>query len=112
MLKVIKFGGSSMADAAHFEKIKKIVDSDPSRKVVIVSAAGKRNKEDHKVTDLLYLCYAHIKYGVSAEPVWEQIKKKYLDIRDECGLKTNLEPDFDALWDKMQKGIEEDELVS
>ena len=112
MLKVVKFGGSSMADAAHFEKIKNIVNSDPSRKIVVVSAAGKKNKEDHKVTDLLYLCYAHIKYGVDARPVFDQIEKKYLDIRNELGLKTDIEKDFEDLWKKIRSGIEEDELVS
>lgn len=56
MLKVLKFGGSSMADAHQFAKVKAIVDSDPSRRVVVVSAAGKRSRDDHKLTDLLYLC--------------------------------------------------------
>ena len=65
MLKVLKFGGSSMADAHQFAKVKAIVDSDPSRRVVVVSAAGKRSRDDHKLTDLLYLCYAHLQYGVS-----------------------------------------------
>ena len=60
MLKVVKFGGSSMADARQFAKVKAIVESDPSRQVVVVSASGKRFKEDHKLTDLLYLCHAHI----------------------------------------------------
>ena len=60
MLKVLKFGGSSMADAHQFAKVKAIVDSDPSRRVVVVSAAGKRSRDDHKLTDLLYLCYAHL----------------------------------------------------
>lgn len=101
-----------MANARQFAKIKAIIEADPSRRVVVVSAAGKSNREDHKVTDLLYLCHAHIKYGVSAEPIWAQIKAKYLAIRDECGLKTDLEPDFDAIWQKMQTGIDEDELVS
>ena len=60
MLKVAKFGGSSMADAGQYQKVRDILLSDPSRRVVIVSAAGKRHKDDHKITDLLYLCHAHI----------------------------------------------------
>ena len=63
MLKVLKFGGSSLADAAQFAKVKHIVESDPSRRVVVVSAPGKRFSEDHKITDLLYLCAAHIEYA-------------------------------------------------
>ena len=66
MLKVVKFGGSSLADAAQFEKVRQIVTADPARRVVVVSAPGKRFSADHKITDLLYLCYAHLQYGVSA----------------------------------------------
>ena len=58
MLKVVKFGGSSMADAKQFAKVRSIVQADPARRVVVVSAAGKRSPDDHKLTDLLYLCYA------------------------------------------------------
>ena len=52
-VKVVKFGGSSMADAGQYRKIRDILLSDPERRVVIVSAAGKRFKDDHKITDLL-----------------------------------------------------------
>ncbi|MDY2720044.1 MAG: aspartate kinase, partial [Candidatus Faecousia sp.] len=67
MLKVVKFGGSSMADAVQYQKVRAIVRSDEARRVVVVSAAGKRFSEDHKLTDLLYLCHAHLKYGVSCD---------------------------------------------
>ena len=56
MFKVLKFGGSSMADASQYQKVKEIVLAESSRKVVIVSAAGKRFSGDNKITDLLYLC--------------------------------------------------------
>lgn len=112
MLKVLKFGGSSMADATQFEKVKSIVQADPSRKVVIVSAAGKRFSDDHKLTDLLYLCHAHLKYGVACDSVFDMIRSRYMEIRDELGLKTDLESEFDALRKKMDKGISQDELVS
>lgn len=112
MLKVAKFGGSSMADAAQIRKVCAIIRVDEARKIIVVSAAGKRSKDDHKITDLLYLCYAHIKYGVSCMDVFEQVKQRYLDIRDELGLDTPLEAEFDALWERMQHGIGEDELVS
>ena len=112
MLKVLKFGGSSMADAKQFEKVKSIVQADPSRKVVVVSAAGKRFSDDHKLTDLLYLCHAHLKYGVACDSVFDMIRSRYMEIRDELGLKTDLESGFDALRKKMDKGISQDELVS
>ena len=53
MIKIAKFGGSSVADAEHFKKIKAIVDADPARRFVVVSACGRRFKGDTKVTDLL-----------------------------------------------------------
>ncbi len=111
MLKVLKFGGSSMADAKQFEKVKSIVQADPARRVVIVSAAGKRFSDDHKLTDLLYLCYAHLKYGVSCDSVFNMIRSRYIEIRDDLGLKTDLETEFDALRKKMDAGISQDELA-
>ena len=112
MLKVLKFGGSSMADARQFEKVQSIVQADPARRVVIVSAAGKRFSDDHKLTDLLYLCHAHLKYGVSCDNVFDMIRSRYMEIRDDLGLQTDLETEFDALRRKMDKGISQDELVS
>lgn len=112
MLKVLKFGGSSMADARQFEKVKSIVQADPARRVVIVSAAGKRFSDDHKLTDLLYLCHAHLKYGVSCDNVFDMIRSRYMEIRDDLGLQTDLETEFEDLRRKMDKGISQDELVS
>ena len=112
MLKVLKFGGSSLADAHQFAKVKSIVDADPARRVIIVSAPGKRFKDDHKITDLLYLCAAHIKYGVSCEDIFQMIRDRYAEIIHECSLKLDLTKDFDELWSKMQSGISTDELAS
>ena len=113
MLKVAKFGGSSMADAGQFRKVRDIVMSDPDRKVVIVSAAGRRYGGDHKLTDLLYLCYAHIQYGVDCTSVFEMITSRYLQVRDELGLNLNLESEFELLKKKLDsKEISQDELVS
>lgn len=112
MLKVLKFGGSSMADATQFAKVKAIVEADESRRVVVVSAAGKRFKDDHKLTDLLYLCHAHLRYGVSCDTVYQMIVDRYTSIRDELGLSTDLEGAFATLRQRMDSGISEDELVS
>ena len=79
MQKVVKFGGSSLANATQFKKVKNIVESDAARNVVVVSALGKRNKEDHKITDLLYLTAAHLKYSVDAMSVFNIIKERYQD---------------------------------
>ena len=85
MIKIAKFGGSSVADAVHFKKIKAIVDADPARRFVVVSACGRRFKGDTKVTDLLYLVNAHVKYHVSCEELLEDIGQRYFDIADEPG---------------------------
>ncbi len=112
MLKVLKFGGSSMADAVQYAKVKAIVNADPSRRVVVVSAAGKRTKDDNKITDLLYLCHAHLQYNVACDGIYDLICSRYLEIRDKLGLKTDLEGEFAALRKKMDEGISQDELVS
>ncbi len=113
MLKVLKFGGSSMADAKQYEKVRSIVQSDPSRRVVVVSAAGKRFKDDHKITDLLYLCHAHMKYGVDCGGIFQMIRDRYLSIRQDLGLATDLEPELDELERKLKSGaISVDELAS
>ena len=111
-MKVLKFGGSSMASAGQYAKVKAIVEADPSRTVVVVSAAGKRTPEDHKVTDLLYLCHAHMKYGVSCDSVFGMIAKRYLEIRDELGLKTDLEGALDKIRSDMENGLSEAALAS
>ena len=74
MQKVVKFGGSSLADSNQFKKVKSIIESDESRKIVVVSALGKRNKQDYKITDLLYLTAAHLKYGVDEQQVFSIVK--------------------------------------
>ena len=113
MLKIAKFGGSSMADAGQYKKIRDILFSDPTRRVVVVSAAGKRDKNDHKITDLLYLCHAHTQYGVDCTGVFEMITSRYLEIRDELNIQLDLETEFAALKKRLDaKSVTQDELVS
>ena len=113
MLKVTKFGGSSMADAGQYQKVKDIVLSDPARKVVVVSAAGKRFSGDHKITDLLYLSHAHTQYGVDCSPIFDMISARYIEIRDELGLDLDLETEFAELKTRLNaKKVSQDELVS
>ena len=113
MLKVTKFGGSSMADAGQYRKIRDIVTADRGRRVVVVSAAGKRCKDDHKITDLLYLCHAHTQYGVDCDRIFEMISSRYIEIRNELELKVDLETEFAELKKRLDaKAISADELVS
>ena len=113
MLKVTKFGGSSMADAGQFRKVRDIVLADPQRRVVIVSAAGKRFSGDHKLTDLLYLCHAHTQYGVPCDPIFDLITSRYIEVRDELQLELDLESEFAELKKRLDaKAVSQDELVS
>ena len=112
-MKVVKFGGSSMADAGQYRKIRDILLSDPERRIVIVSAAGKRFKADHKITDLLYLCHAHTQYGVDCSAVYEMIASRYLEIRDDLGITLDLESEFADLKKRLDAGqVSQDELAS
>ena len=113
MLKIAKFGGSSMADAGQYQKIRDILQSDPTRQVVVVSAAGKRDKNDHKITDLLYLCHAHIQYGVDCTHIFEQITDRYLQIRNDLNIDLDLEQEFADLKKRLDsKSVTADELAS
>ncbi len=112
MIKVAKFGGSSVANAEQFRKVKKIIESDPDRKFVVSSACGKESSEDHKVTDLLFLCEAHVRFGVSYEPIFEQIETKYKRIKKELGLKLDLDKEFASIRSVMKRGMSTDYLVS
>ncbi|MCQ2454098.1 MAG: aspartate kinase [Clostridia bacterium] len=112
MLKVAKFGGSSLAGPEQFRQVKKIIEADPARMCVVVSAAGKRYKKDSKVTDLLYLTHAHISYGVSHEDIFSLIEQRYYEIRDVLGLKYDLESEFKRLRSELTSDIPVDYLVS
>ena len=112
-MKVVKFGGSSMADAGQYRKIRDILLADPERKVVVVSAAGKRFKDDHKITDLLYLCHAHTQYGVDCSSIFEMISSRYIEIRNELGIDLDLETEFAALKQRLDnKELNADEMAS
>lgn len=112
MVVVVKFGGSSMANASQFQKVKNIVNSNENRKIVVVSAAGKRNSEDTKLTDLLYLLHAHLKYQVSYSNVMKMIEDRFYDIKNELNLKYDLDAELNDLKSKLNKNTNQDFLVS
>lgn len=112
MIKVIKFGGSSVASSEMFGKIKDIVESDKKRKIVVVSALGKRKSGDAKITDLLYLLKAHRKFNVDYTPVLDKIKERYLGVRDELGLSVDLESEFDVIENNVKADCNEEYIVS
>lgn len=112
MLVVTKFGGSSLSCATQFEKVKNIVLSDPKRKIVVVSALGKRNSSDTKITDLLYILHAHLKYSVPYQDIWEMIESRFLGVRDELGIDYPIDEDLNKLHNELNKNISQDYLVS
>ena len=111
-LNVAKFGGSSVAGPEQFKKVKAIVEADPDRRVVVSSAAGKRHSGDHKLTDLLYLCHAHLTYGVSCADILHTIEQRFYEIRDSLGLQYDAEKDLAVLRARLSKDMSVDELVS
>ena len=112
MITVAKFGGSSVANSTQFKKVKDIVFENPNCKFIITSACGKESHEDHKITDLLYLCEAHIKYGVSYENIFELIENKYYSIKKDLNLKIDLETEFKKIKEQLSNGCSTDYLVS
>ncbi len=83
---VCKFGGSSVAEAKQIMKVKSIVDADPDRQIVIVSAPGKRNKDDEKVTDMLYNCNSMVQQGHSCRELFKKVANRYTSILNELGM--------------------------
>ncbi|MEE0830492.1 MAG: aspartate kinase [Longicatena sp.] len=112
MLKITKFGGSSVANAQQFAKVKAIIEADPARRFVVVSASGRENKKDNKVTDLLYLIEAHLKYSVDHMPLFELIKERFISIKNDLNLSFPIEDELASLEKELNKSINIDYLVS
>ncbi len=97
MVKVVKFGGSSLASAEQFEKVGKIIRAEEERKYVVPSAPGKRNSGDTKVTDMLYACYALADSGKPYKNELDKIKERYDEIIKGLGLKLDLSGEFETI---------------
>ena len=97
MVKVTKFGGSSLASAEQFRKVADIIMSDPARKYVVPSAPGKRFAEDVKVTDMLYACYKAAVKGQDFDAKFDAIKERYNGIISELGMDLSLEKEYEAI---------------
>ena len=97
MVKVVKFGGSSLADAEQFKKVAAIIKSDEARRFVVASAPGKRYDEDIKVTDMLYSCYKLVKENKDIDEAFKLIEDRYNGIIKDLGLDFWLQPEFDRI---------------
>lgn len=94
MKKVVKFGGSSLANAEQFQKVGDIIRSDESRRYVVPSAPGKRFSADTKVTDLLYTCYGKAEAGEDFTDILTEIKGRFYEIIKGLNLDLSLEEEF------------------
>ena len=111
-MKVAKFGGSSLADAAQFKKVREILLSDADRHIVVPSAPGKRSAADIKVTDLFYECNRLAASGSDFEQAFHTIRERYHSIADELGLKVDLDAYLDEVSRNIQLGAGADYAAS
>lgn len=107
-----KFGGSSLADAGQFRKVKAILEMDPDRRYVVPSAPGRRFKDDDKVTDLLYRCYHLRESGEDYQDTFDLIAARYMDIAEELGLKCDLGEALDTVNENIAAGANADYIAS
>ena len=112
MVKVVKFGGSSLASAEQFMKVGSIIRADETRKYVVPSAPGKRNSKDTKVTDMLYACYALAEAGEDFRVQLMKIKERYDSIINGLQLKTSLDEEFKTISAKFKEKAGSDYAAS
>ncbi|NLJ58304.1 MAG: aspartate kinase [Tissierellia bacterium] len=112
MIKVAKFGGTSLADSQQFKKVHSIVKNSDERKYIVVSAPGKRFTDDNKITDLLYLTHAHVRYSVPYGSVLKIVEDRFKLIKEELNLKIDLDYEFKIIREELDNKCDEDYIVS
>ena len=110
--KTVKFGGSSLADANQFRKVKEIITSDPARRYVVPSAPGKRFSDDIKITDLLYTCQKLASAGENFFAPLDKIRNRYLEIAKELDLKFDPTDELDRIAFRLKEGATKDYAAS
>ena len=112
MVKAVKFGGSSLASAEQFKKVKNIILSEEERKFVVPSAPGKRFSDDIKVTDLLYRCHGEAKVGMDFTHTLDTIKSRYEEIIKGLDLDLSLDDEIAVIAENLKKGTSIDYIAS
>ena len=107
-----KFGGSSVADASQFRKVRDIILADPRRRVIVVSAPGKRNMAEAKITDLLYLCHETAAANTDLSAPFNLLRDRFLEIEKELGLKTRLAGELEKFRRQIVEGATRDFVAS
>jgi aspartate kinase len=103
MAKVVKFGGSSLADANQFRKVAEIIRADKHRRYIVPSAPGKRFGADVKVTDMLYACYDAVSDGKNAMKEFRPIAERFDEIISDLGLTINLDNEYETIISNFKK---------
>jgi aspartate kinase len=109
---VAKFGGSSLADAAQFQKAATIAESEPERRFIVPSAPGRSKTHDHKITDLLYLCHSHVAQSLPFDDVFGHVAERYKRIVSEVGVKLDLGPKLREVRTRIKGGASSDYAAS
>ena len=111
-VKVVKFGGSSVADVIQIRKTKEIIEADGDRRYIIVSAPGKRFDEDNKVTDLLYLCHTHMEHNLPYDQLLQVIQDRFMSTAVNLGAKIDFSGDFKEISDALGNACSKDYMAS
>lgn len=85
-MRVCKFGGAPLSSAAGFEQVRRLIQEQPARRVIVPSAPGKRDAADEKVTDLLYACQGAAAAGRAFQHIFDRVAQRYRQIAREAGL--------------------------
>lgn len=109
---VAKFGGSSVADSRQIGKVKDILAADPRRKVVVVSAPGKRQTAEAKVTDLLYLCHDMAAMSTDISEPFDLIRGRFAEIAGALQLSTAVVDEIDQFAKELVCGCSRDYAAS
>jgi aspartate kinase len=107
-----KFGGSSLAEASQFKKVRAIVDADPRRTLIVPSAPGKRSSSDAKLTDLLYLCQSSAALGTHFSEPFGLIRQRFLEIERDLDLDAGMGDHLDKLEAELSRGVTKDYVAS
>ena len=107
-----KFGGTSVASSAQIRKVKSIVDADARRRVVVVSAPGKREAAEAKITDLLYLCQEMAAAPADFSGTFEVVRQRFVDIESELGVDAGVGAELDKFAEELKAGVSRDYVAS
>ncbi len=111
-IKVAKFGGSSVADGIQLTKTKQIIEADPDRRYIVVSAPGKRFEGDNKITDLLYLCKTHMEHNLPYDQVFQVVTDRFMAVQLNLGVDVDLQAHFETIRENLKKGCSADYIAS